>query len=379
MENDFPLKLMMKSLKSIASRKTYAGNYRRFLEWTGKKNGQELIEIQPKKLKELIINYLDYLYDNGVSANTIPSYVSTLQSFFENNEVELNWKKIRKFLPETVKLTGQNAYQTEHVKKMLTVTKKLSDRAIVHFYAASGARRGTVYYQYSRDDKRPLVLGDLRDMPHGCKMITGYRDTKDEFRTFLTPEAVAAIDDYLDERRHNGEILTDQSPVFITPKGKPMSEEDVKQIITRIIKAADVRGKKVNGRYAIQMIHGFRKRFNIILKLQDDVNDNAIERMLAHRNGMSFHYDTFSDEQLFEEYWNGVKELTVDSTSRDQIKIRALEKRAVPDQEEIADKIMPEIMAKVRKELGLGSITPETVDTLSKQQLQNLVKNFVIN
>ena len=94
---------------------------------------------------------------------------------------------------------------------------------------------------------------------------------------------------------------------------------------------------------------------------------------------MSFHYDTFSDEQLFEEYWNGVKELTVDSTSRDQIKIRALEKRAVPDQEEIADKIMPEIMAKVRKELGLGSITPETVDTLSKQQLQNLVKNFVVN
>ena len=379
MENDFPLKLMIKSLKSIASRKTYAGNYRRFLEWSGKKNGQELIEIEPKKLKEMIINYLDYLYDKGVSPNTLPSYVSTLQSFFENNDVVLNWKKIRKFLPETIKLTGQNAYQTEHVRKMLTVTKKLQHRALIHFYAASGVRRGTIHYQYNRDDKRPLVLGDLRDMPHGCKMIVGYRDTKDEFRSFLTPEAVNALEASLNERRHNGEVITNESPVFMTPSGRAMEEPDVKQIIEYIVKAADVRGTKVNGRYPIQIIHGFRKRFNVILKLKDDVNDNAIERMLAHRNGMSFHYDTFSDEALFNEYWNGVNELSIDDTARDKIKIRKLEKQAVPDQEEIADKIMPEIMAKVRKELGLGNITPEIVDTLSKQQLQNLVKNFVVN
>ena len=379
MEKDFPLKLMIKSLKSLAARKTYAGNYRRFLQWSGYKNGTELIAIEPKKLKLLIIQYLDYLYEKGVSPNTIPSYVWTLQNFFENNDVDLNWKKIKKYLPEPIKLTGQNAYQTEHVKKMLSITKKLQHRALIHFFAASGARRGTVFYQYNRDDKRPLVMGDLRDMPHGCKMVIGYRDTKDEFRTFLTPEAVEALEDSWNERRHNGEIFTDQTPVFLTPKGIAMTEEDVKQIIARIVKYADVRGKKVNGRYPIQMIHGFRKRFNTILKLKDDVNDNAIERMLAHKQGLDYHYLMITDEQLFNEYWKGVNELTIDSTARDKIKIRELEKKAVPDQQEIAKEIMPEIMAKLRKELGLGTYPPEIIDNLSKQELQNLVKNFMVN
>ena len=36
-------------------------------------------------------------------------------------------------------------------------------------------------------------------------------------------------------------------------------------------------------------------------------------------------------------------------------------------------------MPQVRKELGLDKIMPERVDTLSKEQLQNLVKNFVVN
>ena len=52
-----------------------------------------------------------------------------------------------------------------------------------------------------------------------------------------------------------------------------------------------------------------------------------------------------------------------------------MEKKAIPNEQEIFEKIMPQ----VRKELGLDKITPEIVYTLSKEQLQNLVKNFVVN
>ena len=54
---------------------------------------------------------------------------------------------------------------------------------------------------------------------------------------------------------------------------------------------------------------------------------------------------------------------------------RFIEKKAIPNEQEIVEKIMPQ----VRKELGLDKITPEIVYTLSKEQLQNLVKNFVVN
>ena len=52
-----------------------------------------------------------------------------------------------------------------------------------------------------------------------------------------------------------------------------------------------------------------------------------------------------------------------------------MQKKAIPNEQEIFEKIMPQF----RKELGLVKIMPEIVDTLSKEQLQNLVKNFVAN
>ena len=146
-------------------------------------------------------------------------------------------------------------------------------------------------------------------------------------------------------------------------------------ILKRIVNEANVRGQMKNGRYPIQLMHGFRKRWNTIMKLNNDVNDNAIEKMMGHENGLDGTYLQITEERLFEEFYKGITDLTIDSAARDQIKIRELEKKAIPNEQEIFEKIMPQ----VRKELGLEKITPEIVDTLSKEQLQNLVKNFVAN
>jgi len=40
---------------------------------------------------------------------------------------------------------------------------------------------------------------------------------------------------------------------------------------------------------------------------------------------------------------------------------------------------MPEVLIHLRKELGLGTITNDAVDILNKEQLKNLVKNFLVN
>ena len=115
------------------------------------------------------------------------------------------------------------------------------------------------------------------------------------------------------------------------------------------------------------------------MKLNNNVNDNAIEKMMGHTNGLDGTYLQITPDRLFEEFYKGVTDLTIDSTARDQIKIKELEKQIVPDQQEIITKIMPEVMSHLRKELGLDKITPDSVDTLSKEQLQNLVRNFVVN
>ena len=375
---DQPLELLMASLKSIDGRKTYKSNYLQFLKFTGMKNGQQLIDTTPKKLTQIIIDYILQL-SQEINPNTVPTYLTAVRSFLEINDVDLKWKKIKKFYPAKVKISGQNAYSTEQVKKMLSVTRILQHRALIHFHASSGCRGGALYYQYDTKLKRPLTIGDLRDMPHGCQKVTVYRDTIDEYSTFLTPEAVIEIENYLTERRNKGEILNNESPLFIKLNGTPMEEQDARQIIKRTVTMANVRGQKKNGRYPVQLVHGFRKRYNTILKLNNSVNDNAIEKMMGHKNGLDGTYLQITEDRLFEEFYKGVTDLTIDSTARDQIKIKELEKQIVPDQQEIVSKIMPEVMTHFRKELGLDKITPETVDSLNMEQLKNLVKNILVS
>ena len=113
---DPPFELLMASLKSIDARNNYKANYLRFLEFTGMKNGQQIIDTPPKKLTQLIIDYVLDLSER-VNPNTIPGYLSCVRSFLEINDVELRWKKIKKFYPAKIKSSGQNAYSTKQVKK----------------------------------------------------------------------------------------------------------------------------------------------------------------------------------------------------------------------------------------------------------------------
>jgi len=55
------------------------------------------------------------------------------------------------------------------------------------------------------------------------------------------------------------------------------------------------------GRYDVQADHGFRKRLNTILKLDNSVNYNIAEKLMGHRNGLDGAYFTPTLEELFSE------------------------------------------------------------------------------
>jgi len=318
---DAYLEMLMNSVHSVQTQRQYTRTFVMFLKFTGLKNGLDVIQLEPKRLTELIIEYVLHL-KNAISPNSLPTYLYSVKSFCEINDVELKWKKIKKFYPPKVKKSGQGAYSTKDVRKMLATQRKLNNRALIHFVASTACRAGAVL---DETPNRPLCMGDLRDMPHGCQMVTIYADSVEEYRAFLTPEAATALSDYHEERKANGEIFTQDTPVFVDKLGHPMNYSSVFSILSISAENANVRGKMKNGRYQVQTCHGFRKRFNTLLKLENDVNDNAIEKTMGHKNGLDGTYLQITDERLFEEFWKGVPELTVDSTARDQIKIQELE------------------------------------------------------
>jgi hypothetical protein len=188
---------------------------------------------------------------------------------------------------------------------------------------------------------------------------------------------------YHKERQDKGEILDKNSLVFVKLNGKPVDKSSTSMIIHRALVRAGLKvknnakgnPKKQFIRHKIQLNHGFRKRFNTILKLNNDVNDNAIEKMMGHSNGLDSTYLQITDEKLFDEFWKGVDDLTVSGEYRDKLKIRELEK-SIPNKEEVINKIIPLVMDKVRKEFAVNA---DEVDKMNSEQLKKLVKSFLAN
>lgn len=315
------LVLFEESIKSKKTLETYTWYLKKFVDYYKLSDFDSILKIPKDELQDMVLTYVIHT-KKRVSPNSVPSFMKPIKLFLEVNDVELGWKKISRLYPAKVKASGDSAWQTEDIQKMLETTTQLKNKAIIHFLSSTGIRVGAL---------TDLRLEHLRDMPNGCKLVLVYEDSTEEYETFLTPEATTSLDNYLDERRKLGEILTNDSILFRTnfvlvfETPRPMSTKSTQSLILRAVNNAGIRGQKKNGRYATQSAHGFRKRFDTILKLNNSVNDSAIEKMMGHKNGIRGVYFQATTEQLFQEFQKGIPDLTIDQTEKQKIKIQTLE------------------------------------------------------
>jgi len=248
----------------------------------------------------LIEDYVINLKEK-ISPNSIPTRYWPIQAFFEINDVMINWKKIRRLFPARVKKSGHEPWTTKDIQKMLEVATDVRSRALIHLVASTGVRIGAI---------QEMKLKHIEDMPLGCKSVLVYPDDPEEYHTFLTPEASSILDRYIRKRKFDGEQLTPESPVFRKmykigkAKAIQLGERGMSVIIQRLIKKAGLRSleNKSGLRYNIQQDHGFRKRFNTIMKLNNSINHNMVEKMMGHKRGLDGVYLTPTVEELFNEF-----------------------------------------------------------------------------
>jgi integrase/recombinase XerD len=147
----------------------------------------------------------------------------------------------------------------------------------------------------------------------------------------LTPEASKAMDEYIDERKDDGEKLTPESPVFRTTyadgiiKPKSLTVAGSKNIIYRALHHARIKRNKIGNAYDVQLDMGFRKRFNTILKLNNDVNSNVAEKLMGHKRGLDGAYLKPTRDQCFYEFSKSIPEITISGESRQKLKIKQQE------------------------------------------------------
>ena len=71
----------------------------------------------------------------------------------------------------------------------------------------------------------------------------------------------------------------------------------------------------------------FRKRFNTKLKLNNAINSNIAEKLMAHSNGLDGTYFQPTREECYVEFCKAIEELTIDPVYKQQQKIKELEKK----------------------------------------------------
>jgi len=308
------LLLFYSAIKSDKTKKQYDTFLDEFRKYFIIKNYDKLSQIDPKKLQEMIEDYVMYDKSRNKSASYISGKVSALKLFFSMNDVVLNWVKIRKMLPEKTKPSGDTAYSTEQVQVLLKNTAYPEYKALIHFMSASGVRVGCF---------EELKIKDLTDMANGCKCVKVYADTRHEYFTFIHYEAVQALNEYLDSRKKNGENITDDSWVFCSPydSTKPFLSMTITSTLGRYVKKFIGREKSKSGRYSIMSCHGLRKRFDTVLKSNRTVNISLAERLMGHSKTIPLDNSYFKPviEQLFDEYQKAIPELIISEAERQKI------------------------------------------------------------
>ena len=91
--------------RSEYTKRTYKFYLNKFLEFAKIKDHDKLLTLKTGALQEKLEDYVLYL-KNRVSPNSLQTMIAPLELFFSMNDRILNWKKIKKLFPATIKRTG---------------------------------------------------------------------------------------------------------------------------------------------------------------------------------------------------------------------------------------------------------------------------------
>lgn len=310
------------AIKSEVTRKGYLYQLTEFRKWANIKDFNGLLEAPEKDIQILLEDYVMYL-KKKISPNSIPIYFAPIELFYVMNDVNVNFKKIRKLFPDKVKKGNERGYSHGQVQTILNASKTKRHKALVLLLASSGCRIGAI------PDIRLKHLTKIED----CYSIKIYEGDKEEDFIFTTPEASLAIDAYLDERRKDGEYIDGESTLFRTiyrlgiEKVIPCSVDLLSHTMARLVKVVDRKKSGKTNRYEIAKSHGFRKFFATIIKNTDGISPTMTEKLINHVGivQMDGAYFTPSVEQMFSAYKKAIPDLLIDQTHKHEIKIKELE------------------------------------------------------
>lgn len=328
------------------------------------KSQQQFMKLTDIELQCMLEDFLEYqktrVEDDLISPNSVPKFFKPYKYLLEINyrENAVMWKPIAKMYPKQEKRSGFRPWSTEQINEMVSVVSSFNgsmaryrNTAAVLFHASTGSRVGV--------HNDPLLFKHMIKMTHpdfayhfyailiyaeegetvaekDQRILTDEIDDEDYSKfVFLIPEAARALDEYHAYRQKKGEIFDEDTPLFTIIKEfdnrinpdykKQMSGNAFRHVMEYILAKSTIVRKKKRNRFSTMIDHGYRKRYNTILKGITGINSNKAEALMQHLRGLDGAYLKFTRDELFPEIVKGASALTVDPTERQKNIIKSAE------------------------------------------------------
>lgn len=303
------------ALSNQATKRIYRYNLNKLLDFGNLKGYDDLVKLDNEQIHDLLKNWIRELKNRQLKYKSAKTKLNAAELFFEMNKRLLYKKILHKMLPDSDEIpNGDVPFTKDDLQRLLQAAKKPRDIAMIHFFASTGIRPGSLLDPVLR-------LKHVEDMPNGCKVVKVYDNSKEGYWAFLTPEASKALVNYLNWRKRNGEELTPDSALFKNyknpnTKNEHLSDNSTRQILDNLMKLAGIERIKTKNRFDKAIVYGFRKRFNTILKLENDVNSNIAEKLMGHKKGLDGSYLKPTREQCFKDFEKAIPSLTISDEER---------------------------------------------------------------
>jgi hypothetical protein len=367
----FPADSPMADLQDINlsshTRHQYLVNLKLFFDSLGlqgslDKQSREFLT-RAKTDKEWAQNGLKYLIrdkkrkaeEGQIAESTVRNFCKPVKLFCEVHEIELSWKKIKNIIPKGRRYANDRAPTKEEIQEIIEYPDRRI-KPLVLTECSSGIRVGA--WEYLKWKYIEPVEIDNKIV---AAKITVYAGEREQYFSFITPEAFQALQEWMDYRKKCGEDINGESwvmrtlwdtttPAYNSSINSPrrMGQSAIRGLMERALKAQNLRkglDLKVTRRYEWKANHGFRKFFQT--NCEPKMKSLDVMTLMGQDTGLAASYNKPTVEMLLTEYLKAVDNLTIDKVQTDEEVIK--NQQALAAEMQTKDKEIQELKEQMAK------------------------------
>lgn len=346
-------KLIRRGRITETTLESYLKGIREFCVLLGYDNPETAIEeIRGKEDKEEYFDDLiGTLKEKGLSDTRITNVYKAVKWWLNLNRIDVDWREV--ILPSVIRKIEDRCPTKEELRRILNISN-LRDKALILVASSSGLRRNTLI---------TLKVGDVNfDYPDIAKITvkreyevegkvyrSGRKITKSRtfYVTFISPEAKKMLLEYLDQRRHLNEKVTEESPLFSSIRLKELGQFLSKTYLDvhwgRLLKRANL--AKKSGDWFELHFHTLKKYAETNF-INAGVKPTYREFWLGHRGSyLESSYFRGEEEQHLKEYRKAIESLSI-------LSVPIMSKEDIRKQ--IVEAIPKELLEGISKKSGLS-------------------------